>query len=113
MRHPVAPTNLQQIVIIIMDIIIIIIIISITSITIISVVVVISIKNQTFLAIIPIGFSAGRVATLANSNWDNNSMLGKVIVQKGDILKHTAEKRSSDHLGKIEIWTILAFVQNW
>ena len=42
-------------------------------------------KNQTFLAIIPIGFSAGRVATLANSNFDNNSTLGKAIVQKGYI----------------------------
>ena len=103
----------QSVVVVTSAVVIISVVVVISVVILISVVVIFRMKNQTFLAIIPIGFSAGRVATLANSNWDNNSMLGKVIVQKGDILKHTAEKRSSDHLGKIEIWTILAFVQNW
>ena len=58
----------------------VVVIISVVSL--ISVVVIFRTKNQTFLAIIPIGFSAGRVATLANSNLDNNSTLGKAMVQK-------------------------------
>ena len=63
-------------------VVIISVVVVISVVILISVVVIFRMKNQTFLAIIPIGFSAGRVATLTNSNFDNNLTLGKAIVQK-------------------------------